>query len=160
MMAVQKWKPIIGGSKVIIYTDNKNLINNFHDFSKKVNRWKAYLGYLNIEYEHVKGSENNAADFLSRNTNNAHEVNKFNNIHTGRVVLGPPTFHYRIKLSIYIRSPMICRILSHIKTINKIDKSKHILLKNQIKTCINCQINKKKILFTGNPKVTFYEQTS
>ncbi|KAG0427035.1 Retrovirus-related Pol polyprotein from transposon 17.6 [Dictyocoela muelleri] len=68
-MAINKWKSLIGGSKIIVYTDNKNLLGKSDDFNKKTNRWKASISDFNIEYRHIEGKENIIADELSRNQN-------------------------------------------------------------------------------------------
>ncbi|KAG0440602.1 Retrovirus-related Pol polyprotein from transposon 17.6 [Dictyocoela muelleri] len=67
--AINKWRPLISGSKIKVSTDNKNIIGKSNDFSKKSNRWKASLLDLDITFEHISGVNNTVADNLSSNEN-------------------------------------------------------------------------------------------
>ncbi|KAG0440449.1 Transposon Tf2-9 polyprotein [Dictyocoela muelleri] len=63
--AIQYFRSIIINNKVIIYTDNKNLIYE-KDLSNRVQRWKLLLEEYNYELKQIKGADNTMADFLSR----------------------------------------------------------------------------------------------
>ncbi|KAG0436864.1 Transposon Tf2-8 polyprotein [Dictyocoela muelleri] len=64
--AINHWLGLIGGSKIHIYTDSKNITFNSYDFNKKTNRWISEISAYDIEYHHISGTENPIADKLSR----------------------------------------------------------------------------------------------
>ncbi|MGL5707932.1 MAG: reverse transcriptase domain-containing protein [Aeromonas sp.] len=65
-MSLEYFKKIIFCSRVIINTDHLNLINNCSIQSSRVNRWKLIMEEYNIELKYKKGTNNIAADVLSR----------------------------------------------------------------------------------------------
>ncbi|XP_018915299.2 retrovirus-related Pol polyprotein from transposon gypsy [Bemisia tabaci] len=70
----QKFSQLILGyrvvveSKVLVETDHHSLtfLNNCHLSTGRLTRWALFLQQFNLEVKHVKGSENIAADTLSR----------------------------------------------------------------------------------------------
>ncbi|KRH92303.1 putative transposable element [Pseudoloma neurophilia] len=73
---INHWKGLIGGSKIIVKTDNKNLLGNHSNLDKRTARWMAELTEFNLSYEFVEGKTNIIADELSRSID---EINqKFN----------------------------------------------------------------------------------
>ncbi|KAG0438898.1 Retrovirus-related Pol polyprotein from transposon [Dictyocoela muelleri] len=63
--ALRHFKSIIFGSKINIYTDNKNLTFK-GDISKRTNRWLLMLEEYNYTLNHISSKNNNDADILSR----------------------------------------------------------------------------------------------
>lgn len=53
--SVEKWSSWIGGSQIIVMTDNKNILGNTQNYDKKIDRWKACLSEFNIVYKHISG---------------------------------------------------------------------------------------------------------
>ncbi|KAG0435946.1 Transposon Tf2-9 polyprotein [Dictyocoela muelleri] len=65
LKSMEFFKPYVIGSKIVIYTDNRNLLFNT-DLSKRVQRWKLLLEEFNYELKRIKGKNNKIADMLSR----------------------------------------------------------------------------------------------
>ncbi|KAG0435920.1 Transposon Tf2-6 polyprotein, partial [Dictyocoela muelleri] len=63
--ALIHFKNIIFNSKVIVKTDNKDLITT-GPLTKRTERWKSILQEFNITLEHIKGKNNKYADAISR----------------------------------------------------------------------------------------------
>lgn len=78
--SIKYWSGLIKGSKITVHTDNKNILYDTADYSKKTERWKAALSEFNIEYKYLKGTENLVADELSREK--SHQI--IGNINLGR----------------------------------------------------------------------------
>lgn len=70
MLAVVKsilnFRNIIFGSRIIVKTDNKNNIFPGNYSNDRIQCWKWIIQEYDVIFEHVKGKENTAADFLSR----------------------------------------------------------------------------------------------
>ena len=66
--AVRKFELFLQGVRFVLRTDHKPL--SFLDSAKFVNnrvmRWAMYLQNFDMKDEYVKGTDNRAADFLSR----------------------------------------------------------------------------------------------
>lgn len=74
--AVNHFKPIIFNAKIIIKTDNSNLIF-LGDLTNRIQRWKLQLEEYDYSLEYKKGKENVLADTLSRlNLINENGLNK------------------------------------------------------------------------------------
>ncbi|KAG0438123.1 Retrovirus-related Pol polyprotein from transposon 17.6 [Dictyocoela muelleri] len=69
MLAIAKsllhFKNIIFNSKVIVKTDNRDIIH-LGPLSKRVERWKAIFEEFQIEMKYIQGKNNYSADTLSR----------------------------------------------------------------------------------------------
>ncbi|KAG0436559.1 Transposon Tf2-9 polyprotein [Dictyocoela muelleri] len=65
--SVEHFKQLIYNSKIIIQTDNKNLIFK-GPITKRLHRIKLLLEEYDYELEHIEGKNNNEADLLSRNS--------------------------------------------------------------------------------------------
>ena len=63
--AVQKFKYILFGCVIEIFSDNRNNLFN-KGLEKRNQRWKILIEELGITLKFVKGKENVAADILSR----------------------------------------------------------------------------------------------
>ena len=63
---IEAFKNIILGSKVFIYSDNRNLSFNPAETNNIAQCWKLTLSELDYEIRHITGNQNQAADFLSR----------------------------------------------------------------------------------------------
>ncbi|KAG0442499.1 Transposon Tf2-9 polyprotein [Dictyocoela muelleri] len=78
LKCLRHFKPLIFASKVIIYTDNKNLIPE-KPLSSRIQRWKLLLQEFDYEVKHINGVNNIVADSLSRinfiNNDNLIEIN-------------------------------------------------------------------------------------
>lgn len=70
--SVMHWRTWIGGRKIYIRTDNKNILVKTANFDKKVERWQTAIQEFDIVFEHMYGKENTIADDLSRQ----HSFNK------------------------------------------------------------------------------------
>lgn len=66
--AVQKFRPYLYGSKIIVRTDHKPLQYLFTAelTNHTMQKWATYLSEYNITIEHIPGSQNVCSDFLSR----------------------------------------------------------------------------------------------
>ncbi|KRH94191.1 hypothetical protein M153_3450008291, partial [Pseudoloma neurophilia] len=125
---VEKWHSWIGGNKIIIKTDNKNILGQTANFDKKVDRWKASLLEFDIEYMHIAGEMNQIADELSIKSQNIKIVEDTSQNHKiFHIENGHPGIKATIQAFLKFRevSP---------KEKEKIDK--------HIKTCFECQIAK------------------
>lgn len=60
------FKPVVFGSKIIVFTDHLNLSYIHKSTSPKIQRWRIFLEEFNIQIKHVKGNENTFPDMLSR----------------------------------------------------------------------------------------------
>ena len=71
---------MIGTSKLILQTDNIAIVLIFRQKNicersvLKETRMLLYLNQYNIDVQHIKGSDNNIADMLSRNVCNVQET--------------------------------------------------------------------------------------
>src|ERR1700678_2783273 len=68
---IRKWKVDLLGSPFLVYTDHKTLLN-FHtqkDMSRRQARWMEELSVYDCKFIYVKGTDNSAADALSRHPN-------------------------------------------------------------------------------------------
>ncbi|KAG0442413.1 Retrovirus-related Pol polyprotein from transposon opus [Dictyocoela muelleri] len=139
-MAISKWKSLIGGSKIFVYTDNKNLLGKSNDFYKKANRWKACIQDLDIEYIHINGKDNIVADDLTRNINSLNKKERHIEIINSIKYTYPLSFtqfvHY---FHIINDHPGILPTLFTLEQNIKINKNKRIIIKNLIKYCNLCQ---------------------
>lgn len=151
--AATHWHPWIGGSKIVVRTDSKNLIGNTGDYSKRSERWKACLGEYNIEYVHIDGTSNVIADELSRPSDRAQPL--LNNISSVTYTheLGPETFKQHVQTfhSNYGHPGIVCTLKTlggqyHITTAQK----KYI--KRYIRNCIQCQTCKPALYSYGKLK--------
>ncbi|KAG0420206.1 Retrovirus-related Pol polyprotein from transposon, partial [Dictyocoela roeselum] len=68
LRSVQHFRQIIFNTKIIIMTDNANIIFQ-GDITKRINRWKLILEEYDYELLHIKGELNKKADYLSRSLN-------------------------------------------------------------------------------------------
>ncbi|KAG0436138.1 Transposon Tf2-9 polyprotein [Dictyocoela muelleri] len=70
MLAIYKsllnFRNIILGSKIIINTDNKNIISDTNDPIKRIERWKMSLQEFDYSMNYFQGKLNRGADALSR----------------------------------------------------------------------------------------------
>ena len=73
--ALEHFRYFLYGAKVIIYTNNKNLIFDKSITKQRVQRWKLLMSEYKYEFRHVLGTLNEAADCLSRL--NIIEIRKF-----------------------------------------------------------------------------------
>ena len=66
--AVTKWNCYLQGAEIIICNDHKPLERflNGKNVNNKVNRWELELATYNITFEWISGTQNKAADCLSR----------------------------------------------------------------------------------------------
>ena len=67
LKSLEHFKTIIFNTDIKIYTDNANLKYNSAAGNSRTQRWKLLLNEYNFEIIHLKGIENAASDFLSRN---------------------------------------------------------------------------------------------
>lgn len=65
---LQKFRHLLLGEKVILFTDHQALtsLKTGRIFSSRLTRWQLLLQEFDIEIRHLKGSQNIVADFLSR----------------------------------------------------------------------------------------------
>ncbi|KAF9754381.1 Retrovirus-related Pol polyprotein from transposon gypsy, partial [Nosema granulosis] len=64
--ALSQFKNIIFNSKIIINTDNANITFLKDSNNSRVQRWRLILEEFDYSLTHIKGSENTAADHISR----------------------------------------------------------------------------------------------
>ncbi|KAG0438889.1 Retrovirus-related Pol polyprotein from transposon 17.6 [Dictyocoela muelleri] len=150
--AINKWRPLISGSEINIFTDNKNILGKSNDFSKKSNRWKASILDLNISFQHISGNKNTIADNLSRiekfNVNSITTKQKDLNIN----VINPPTLeNYLKKFHIIHGHPGYLPSYLTLRKNFHISKEIALLLKKLIKNCHYCQISKNNFRIYGEP---------
>ncbi|KAG0441317.1 Retrovirus-related Pol polyprotein from transposon 17.6 [Dictyocoela muelleri] len=65
--SLEFFRDYILSSKIVIYTDNRNLLFNT-DLSKRVQRWKILLEEFDYVIERIPGKNNEMADTISRIT--------------------------------------------------------------------------------------------
>lgn len=65
-VAIEKYRDVIKGHEIIVYTDNKSLITEKEPPQAKIQRWVWFLSAFDITYVHIDGERNYIADFLSR----------------------------------------------------------------------------------------------
>jgi hypothetical protein len=65
-----KWRCYLEGKHFIVYSDNKSLLHlqTQQTMSRRMFRWYQTIAGFDFEVKHIKGSENIAADALSRNS--------------------------------------------------------------------------------------------
>lgn len=63
---IQKYFHILYESKIQIFTDNRNNIFTRNLLTNRAQRWLLFLQNFDYKICHISGSENTAADFLSR----------------------------------------------------------------------------------------------
>lgn len=73
--ALQKWRKLIYGFKILLRTDHKALtfLLKTSIASERVNRWALYVQQYDIDIEHCPGKENLIPDALSRNPEDQEE---------------------------------------------------------------------------------------
>ena len=64
--SMEKFKNIVWGKKVHIYTDSKNILSLKEGANKRIQRWKSLLNEFDYKLTHIKGTDNIIADELSR----------------------------------------------------------------------------------------------
>ncbi|KAG0439393.1 Transposon Tf2-9 polyprotein [Dictyocoela muelleri] len=64
--SLQNFKNIILGSKILVYTDNKNIVSNSYDPIKRIERWKMTLQEFDYSMNYYQRKLNCGADTLSR----------------------------------------------------------------------------------------------
>lgn len=71
LMGLERFRNIILGSKILIYTDNSNILSSKLTQTPRIKRWKYLLNEYDYELKYIKGIKNKHADTLSRiyNTN-------------------------------------------------------------------------------------------
>ncbi|KRH93399.1 Transposon Tf2-6 polyprotein [Pseudoloma neurophilia] len=136
LWAIEHWNSWVGGSKIIINTDNKNLISNTGNLNKMVERWKAKINRFNVEFRHISGEENSIADELSRKINKmsiitSEQEREWNEFH---VIHGHPGQEATIKT---------------LKQSGKLLRGQIKRIKLMIKNCEWCQMNKTTISKLG-----------
>lgn len=67
--SLQVWRKMIYGYRIVVRTDHKALTFMLHSnvSNERINRWVLYIQQFDIEFEHCRGVDNVAADFISRN---------------------------------------------------------------------------------------------
>ncbi|KAG0435282.1 Transposon Tf2-6 polyprotein, partial [Dictyocoela muelleri] len=142
-MSINKWRPLIGGSKIFVYTDNKNLLGKSSDFNKKANRWKASLHDLDIEYIHSRSKENIVADGLSRKCPLNNIENKIYSTKHIMKYNNPLNFQqFLSRFHIEHGHPGIVSTYLTLRKDFKINKNKREIIKKLIKSCYYCQVFK------------------
>ena len=94
--AITKWNYYLQGAEVIIHNDHKPLARflNGKNANNKVNRWGVGLATYNITFKWILGTQNKAADCLSRLVELPHDRQATVQILSATNHDGP-TFHTR-----------------------------------------------------------------
>ena len=75
--AVKKWKDIIDGNQVTVFTDHKPIVGAFHSdkprLSDKQQRQLSFIGEYVLDVVHISGKDNVVADTLSRSVSSITE---------------------------------------------------------------------------------------
>lgn len=66
LKGLEHFRNIVLGSKIIIFTDNSNILSNNLAQTPRIKRWKFLLNEYDFELTHIKGKTNKTADSLSR----------------------------------------------------------------------------------------------
>lgn len=133
-LAIEKWKTWLGGSKIIVSTDNKNLISHTNNFDRKAERWKTELGQYQIEYKFVEGKDNGVADELRRKLNTL-EMRSDNNSENTKI-RKIPYFH------IVNDHPGHSPAINTLKENCELRRGDSAIIKKYIRECMFCQLNK------------------
>ena len=81
--AVEHFHEYIFGKKIIVYTDHRPLIGASTMQKKTINRLVENMNVYNIDLRYKKGTDNQGADYLSRNTvMSISQQDRFNDIRT------------------------------------------------------------------------------
>ncbi len=64
--ALEHFRTIIFAVHIKIFTDNANILFEKQVESRRVLRWRFLLSEFDYELHHIKGTNNGAADYLSR----------------------------------------------------------------------------------------------
>ena len=68
IFGIRKLHPYIAARNILVRSDHAAIcFNNRESISKKVQRWKAEILELDLQFIHIKGIDNGVADSLSRN---------------------------------------------------------------------------------------------
>lgn len=155
-LAVKYGRQWLRGSRIEVYTDNKNILGVDFNFDKKTNLWKEEQAEYNIQYNHIKGTDNCVADSLFALTNGK--------IHLSNLSLEPNQADRIRKVNQYHIEHGHPGIEATYKTINLTQKNLKIkkdILKEVINACDFSQRNKhgKRYEITyGNPsKLRLFE---
>lgn len=143
----EKWKTWLDGSKIIVFTDNKNLISHTNNFNRKVERWKTKIGQFKIEYKFVEGKSNGVADELSRKLNNLEIKNKQKPEKS--IIQKIAYFH------IFNGHSGQFSTINTLRGTGALRRRDTAIIKKYIRECMFCQLNKpgssiKKSLLTGH----------
>ena len=133
-IAISKWVDMIGGSKIIIHTDNRNNLNKNIDITKRCDRWKSIYAHLNIEYKFIEGAKNLVADDLSRR--------KFNLISTDDNI-DPAFTHFLTQFHIIHGHPGMTKTIQTLLLSMELNPQQKKYICDIIKKCIFCQTNKR-----------------
>ncbi|KAJ8874333.1 hypothetical protein PR048_025179 [Dryococelus australis] len=78
--ALQHFRNLLLGERIVLQTDHQALIclHTGKIFSSRLTRWSLLIQEFNLGFQHIKGSENVAADYLSRIPDGAPEVENKN----------------------------------------------------------------------------------
>ena len=66
LRSLEHFRQLLFGSRVNIFTDNANILFEKQNNSKRILRWRYLLNEYDFSLHHIKGTSNDAADFLSR----------------------------------------------------------------------------------------------
>ncbi|KAG0418007.1 Transposon Tf2-8 polyprotein, partial [Dictyocoela roeselum] len=64
LKSLEYFKPIIFATKVVVFTDNRNILKDSSSH-QRIQRWKLLLAEYNLELKHIPGTKNSQADLIS-----------------------------------------------------------------------------------------------
>jgi hypothetical protein len=138
LMCLMHWRTWIGGSRIVVSTDSKNLMGNTRDYNKKIDRWKAILCEFNITYKHIQGKANTVADSLSREKRVY--IPKLSYVNTAGIQFGPLTFVDYIKdFHVVNGHPGITNTIKTLSRTVYLTTENKKSIKKTIRNCFYCQ---------------------
>jgi hypothetical protein len=57
LKSLKSFRKIILGSRINIYTDNKNLIHKTEKFDNKAERWWSLINEFDVKIHHIEGKK-------------------------------------------------------------------------------------------------------
>lgn len=140
--SVKYWNNLIKGSKILVHTDNRNIISDTFDFNKRTERWKAFLCEYDLDYVFIKGETNQVADNLSRNVANSEKMSEQNEIN-----------FQNFNKSFHLENghPGCKTIVNTLRKKIEIKNSDIDMIKRITKGCIRCQLCKPDYVKYGIP---------
>lgn len=140
ILSLKFFRKLILGCDITVHTDNKNLTLTKDNYDSKVERWLTICNEYNARLVHINGSDNLAADYLSRLTKIEElEITSDSCI---KEISENPTRDNLKKFHEITGHPGINAMYLTLKKYFPQMKKIYKIIKEIIKSCAKCQMNK------------------